>query len=1176
MKNSTSRLAHRSLAFYVGMLGVAFSANTFGAAPPTIPIYSAPLFLTSAVPPNVLVVYDNSESMDAAMNGQLLQGDNVYTRSNIARSVMRTTITNYRTAFNWGLMSFAMSGNSLQNTYAYFMGDSGTGTTSMQFTDSCVVNTAAIDQSTQLPATTISALTPGLTPTPGVKCVPNPQPFAGGNYVSFSASGDDLAINDVLYFPASFATYTNLWGLSASGTSYYVYSTHNTTNSWTTADFNPAPNGLPLPGCSSNCTPWPFGATDSGFLASSPTVTRQLWLPRGWGYYADITGGGILNEAAQVDSTTHYNNLINLLATETKTATGEIKNGAVFTPLTGTLNTAKSYFAGSLSGQSSPIQYSCQKNFVMLVTDGLPTGKTDGTQYLYSQISPIATLNGTTWTYSPPGTDVINAVTSLKTTVKGGVSYDIPTYVVAVGDGIGPANAGAQALMNQMAIVGGTTSAIFANDQTTFQNAIQNIANDILSRTGAASSVALNTGTWTTTSSLYQAKFQVGVSNSDWYGQLLSFAINIDGTIAGTATWDGGTQINAQNYDSGRVILTIKPSSGAGIAFRWPVNPASPTTTELDATTGPINQVAALNTVNSIVDTQGAARLDYLRGSTSNVGTGNNYRPRPESKLGDIVNSAPYYIGPPAFNYSDSFQSAPYSTFYTTYKNRTPMVYVGANDGMLHGFNANTGAEKIAFVPSAVFPNLSLLTTTNYAHRWYVDGSPTVGDSFFGSAWHTMLVGGLRGGGRGVYALDITDPAAFSETPVANLSNIVKWEFDVNKDTTANDPDADATAQYALGYTFSQPSIVKMNNGKWAAIFGSGYNNAEPGTYQNANGYAVLYIIDISNGTVMRKINTQVGSCTVNGVTINNGLSTPAPVDVTGDGIADYIYAGDLCGNIWNFDVTSSTPSSWVSKYKSGTTPKPLWTAVDAAGNVQPIMVRPEVAKMPTSLGGVLVLLGTGLYLQSSDNASTAQQSFYGIWDKLPNSGTQPNISRSNLLHQTVNSTVTLGGNDYRITSDTITGSSTIPLGIDYSAKNGWYMDFPTAPTGFGAERQITDPVLSNGKIIFATSLPSSAVCSFGGDGWLMELDALSGSMLPYQVFDTNSDGLINTTDSRNGGRKIIGMPSSPGILGGAGGSSSSQLENKYMNLTSGTIQQLLEKSGGLGSGRVSWREIPQ
>ena len=860
-----------------------------------------------------------------------------------------------------------------------------------------------------------------------------------------------------------------------------------------------------------------------------------------------------------------------MLGAETNTNTSEIKNGAVYTPLTGTLNTAKSYFAGTLAGTSSPIQYSCQKNFTMLVTDGLPTGKTNGQMYNYPDFNPIETYNAPTWTPSLAAQDAINAVTALKTTAFGGQNYDIPTYVVALGDGVG-ANAAAVQLMNDMAKKGGTNSALFASNQAAFQTAIQGIVSDILSRTGAASSVALNTGTWTTTSSLYQAKFQVGVSSSDWYGQLLSFAINPDGTTATTATWNSGTVINAQNYDTGRTILTIKPSSGAGIAFRWPSVPATPTATELDT-----SQVTALNTVNGTADTQGAARLNYLRGSTADEGTGNNYRTRPESKLGDIVNSAPYYIAAPAFAYTDSFESAPYSTFYNTYKTRTPMVYVGANDGMLHGFDANTGNEKIAFVPSAVFPNLSLLTTTNYSHRWYVDGSPTVGDAFFGSAWHTMLVGGLRGGGRGVYALDVTDPAAFAETPATTPGSIVKWEFDVSKDTTANDPDTDATAQYALGYTFSQPSIVKMNNGKWAAIFGSGYNNAEPGTYQNANGYAVLYIIDIETGAVMRKINTQVGSCTVNGVTINNGLSTPAPVDVTGDGITDYIYAGDLCGNIWTFDVTSATPSSWVSKYKSGTTPKPLWTAVDASGNVQPIMVRPEVAKMPTSLNGVLVLFGTGLYLQASDNSSTAQQSFYGIWDKLPNSSTQPNISRSNLLQQSVTSTITGGdGNTYRITSDTITGSTTTPPGIDYTTKNGWRMDFPSPPLGFGAERQITDPVLSNGKIIFATSLPNSNVCTYGGDGWLMELDALSGSMLSYPVFDTNGDNLINPTDARNGGRHIAGMPSSPGILGGAGGSSSSQLENKYLNLTSGTIQRLLEKSGGLGSGRVSWREIPQ
>lgn len=1142
MKSLSCSLKPVALAISFGSLCVSLTTSVYGAPPPTIPISQTPLFLTSPVLPNVLVIYDNSQSMDAYMNGQLVSGNDVNTRGNIGRDVMRTTITNYRTAFRWGLMSFGLSGTpGLYDTFAYFLGDG----TSMNFTDTCFVAPGKSVINALTPGTTISGSTP---PTGGARgCVPNPQAFAGGNYVTFGISGDDPTINDVLYISSG---YSRLWGLTAGGTSYNIYTGHNLVNGWAAGDFTGSQGT------------WSFTPTDAGYLPSAPTTTRQLYLPRGWGYYSGITGAGLLNEPVEADSVTHYNDLMGLLGNETNGATGEIKNAAVYTPLTGSLNSAKSYFAGG----SSPIQYSCQKSFVMLVTDGLPTGQTNGTQYAYSQFQPIATYGGGAWTYNTAAQDAISSVTSLRTTTKGSTTYDIETYVIALGDGVG-ANSAAVATMNEMARVGGTTSAYFASNANAFQTAVQGIVSNILGKTGAASSVALNTGTWTTNSSLFQAKFNIGTASSDWYGQLLSYSIGITGTIASTPTWDGGTQINGQNYDTGRNIVTIK-SNNTGIPFRWPVVPATPTSSELDAA-----QMSALNTTGGPADTLGDERLNYLRGSTVDEGTGNNFRVRSQSKLGDIVNSAPYYVDAPAFNYSDSFEAAPYSTFYNTYKARTPMVYVGANDGMLHGFNANTGDEKIAFVPRAVFSSLSQLTLPNYAHRWYVDGSPTVGDAFFSSAWHTMLVGGLRGGGRSIYALDVTNPAIFTE---ANASTIVKWEFDVSKDTTAADPDGDATAQYALGYTYSQPSIVKMNNGKWAAVFGNGYDNAEAGTYQNADGFAVLYILDISDGSIIKKINTKVGSCTVNGSTINNGLSTPTPVDTSGDGIVDYIYAGDLCGNIWNFDVTSSNPSSWGTKYKSGTTPKPLWTAVDSSGNVQPIMVRPEVTKLPTSVGGVLILFGTGLYLQTSDNSSTPQQSFYGVRDPLPNNSNQPNISRTNLLAQSVVSTFTAGGNDYRITTDTLTGSVTIPPGINYSTKTGWRFDFPTPPSGFGAERQITDPVLSNGKIIFATSLPNSQACTFGGDGWLMELDALSGSMLTTQVFDTNGDGLINAADQVNSGRRITGMPSSPGILGGAGGSSSSKLENKYLNLTSGTIEKVLEKAGGLGSGRVSWRELQQ
>lgn len=1083
---------------FTGVLLLALSAGSLlpsSANSAQLALAPVPLFLTSGVLPNVLVVYDNSQSMDATMAGKLIAGDNAATRGNIGRQVMRDTISNYRTAFNWGLMSYGMSGNppAKYNTYAYYLGsDSG-----MVFTDDCVGGISASNG--------------------GRRCVANPQAFGGGNYVTYDKSGDDPDINDVLY---TTGTYSALWGLTpGAGTSYKIYTTHSTAagNSWATSAF------------SGSLGTWSFTPTDAGYLPANPPITRQIYLPRAWGYLSNITGAGALNVPVQADSVSHFNSLVVKLAAETGTASGEIKNGAVFTPLKGTLDSAKTYFASSYQSQPSPIAYSCQKNFVMMVTDGLPTGTSSGT--LYSPAQRTNTFNPATgtWTFGAAAQDAINSVNALRSTSKGGDVFDIQTYVVALSDTV--ANAEAMAVMNALAISGGTGTAYLATDQASFQAAVQSVASDIISKTGAASAVSLNTGIWSTNAFIYQAKF----SSGDWSGQLLALPIQPDGTV-GAASWDAGQKINTQDYDSGRSIITYKPSGSTGIPFRWPASPASPTSSELDSA-----QIDALNkNASGVTDGQGGARLDYLRGSDANEGSGNGYRVRSTSKLGDLIHSAPYYVAAPPFNYSSGFEAAPYPNFMAAYKNRTPMVYIGGNDGMLHGFDASSGEEKLAYVPATVYGNLSKLTAPNYSHRYFVDGSPTVGDAFYAGAWHSVLLGGLGGGGQGVFALDVTDPAAFSE---ANAASLVRWEF-----TDSADTDTDATMRYALGYSFSQPSLVKMANGKWAAVFGNGYNNTEADGHASTSGYAVLYLLDVETGAVLAKINTKSGSAAT-----PNGLATPTTVDTNSDGVTDYIYAGDLMGNIWKFDVTHASPNQWKVAFGNAANPAPLFTAKDAANNPQPVTTRLEVGKHPAS--GVMVYFGTGKYLEAADNTTTSPQAFYAIRDE-----NIPVSDRSVLLQQEV----TAVSGDYRLTSNNL---------IDWNTHKGWYIDLPVS-----GERQVNDSQLRNGKIIFTTMIPDTTACSYGGSGWLMEMDAISGSHPLQPVLDVTGDGKINAADVLDfggneippSGKKMTGIPSAPGIMGGTG----SNLENKFMNLSSGTIEKILESAGSGGSGRVSWKQI--
>jgi len=780
----------------------------------------------------------------------------------------------------------------------------------------------------------------------------------------------------------------------------------------------------------------------------------------------------------------------------------------------------------------SALPESCGKDFVALLTDGLPSVNANG-----AVISNVAT-----------------ALTDIAVVTANLHADGVDTYTIGFALPVGTDPTALDSIAN----AGGTGAAYLANNPTSLQTTFDTIFTEILAKTGSSSSAATNATSLSTNSFLYRGRFNSG----DWAGELIAHSILTTGTISPSEAWNAATQL-ASKSPNDRVILTYGRDSKDGIPFRWP---------DISGQTDVV-MTNALNfdPITLTSDALGANRVDFIRGGTGGASS-SLFRADRVGKLGDIIHSTAHYVGIPNAGYSDS-ENLGYASFRNSNILREATIYTGANDGMLHGFDAGSGEEVLAYIPREVVPNLNLLTAAGYGktvpHQYFVDGAPLVADAYVSGSWKTVLAGGLNAGGQGVYALDITAPNNYSES---NADDIILWEF-----TDEDDVD--------LGYTFIDPTenhltkqssqIAKMANGKWAVIFGNGYNNSEADGHASTTGHAYLYILFIEEGldgvwtpdTDYIKIDTDEGS-----VSSPNGLATPTPIDTDGDGDGDgdgdidFIYAGDLLGNLWKFDVSDADTNDWEINISGD---KALFTAKDASNNVQAITTAPLVTRHPN--GDYMIGFATGKYNEHSDLSDTSEQTIYGIWDE------NHNISdRSPLVEQTVLNQTTIGGNDFRVTSSNV---------VDYISKKGWFMDLPE--TG---ERVDVNPVIRDGRFVFVTRTPSTVTCDAGGTSWLMELDYLTGGRLDISPFDVNGDGIINHLDyveiqigvDDNGDPIKIKVPVS-GFRDGNGGMISAPTildtdeddeELKILANSNGQVKTILESVQTDYKGRVSWEEI--
>lgn len=438
--------------------------------------------------------------------------------------------------------------------------------------------------------------------------------------------------------------------------------------------------------------------------------------------------------------------------------------------------------------------------------------------------------------------------------------------------------------------------------------------------------------------------------------------------------------------------------------------------------------------------------VGYVRGHTiyedrgSNLASNRLFRYR-EKTLGDITESAAVFVGAPNFNYLESS----YGNFKKEQANRTHSVYVGANDGMLHAFNASNGVERWAYIPSILIPKLSSLADKNYGtnHQNFVNGSTTVTDicsetCSSASDWKTILVGGLGQGGKGFYALDVT---------TANNSPNLLWEFDISDDAD-------------MGYSFGNPVITKQLDGTWVVLLTSGYNNT---------GAGYLYVLNANTGALLRKISTRVGTAANPSGLAKISAFVARPSE---NNQAEYAYGGDLKGNLWRFKIDSAGNTAT----NNTANPLLLATLADPNGKAQAITARPELGKIN---GRKLVFIGTGQYLESADLTNIDTQTLYAIKDIDVG-----NLTRNDLSSRTM---VTSG--------DTRSAAKGADAWIsDY----GWFIDLPNG------ERQVIASKLASGTLVVPTMVPSSTACSPGGYGWINYINANNGgAVLP------NSTGTV-------------------------------------------------------------------
>ena len=771
------------------------------------------------------------------------------------------------------------------------------------------------------------------------------------------------------------------------------------------------------------------------------------------------------------------------------------------------------------------------------------------------------------------------------------------------------------------AAINGRGQYLSAGNAATLAEALGSAFEEFQQGSGAASAVSFNSQEILEDTLVFRSFYNTKNNTGD----LIAQKIEPDGTVIDDPVWNAAARLDEVAPDA-RVILTydrykpVAPATNVNFGQGVPFRPASLNVDQ--------RSVFSEEPAGSQQDLEVSQGVAYLRGDNSNERPTGSFRERPgiEGRLGDIVHSAPTFIGIPSRLGRDRQpfpQSDLYSQFRFSNKNRDPLVYVAANDGMLHGFDAETGDEVIAYLPNNLMTHTYSQKVTDlldyqYTHKYLVDSTPAVNDVYMDvdgdgvKEWRTILVSGQGGGGKAYFALDITDPTKFSD---ATADQVVLWEFTDEDDTYPTDKFGDALLADTdsdgviddqrqdllspsqpvkdLGYSSSVPTLVMSNiidadgEHKWVSISGNGYNSTAgiakllilflegglDGTWCHPDiNHNVVpdgpYPSECQNGDVQDFVKLDTGFGVESG--LPNGLGEPRAIDADSNGTADYVYAGDLQGNFFRFDITNADFHQWSvtkifkAQYKPGT----------ADEKNQPITTQPIAIVHPTEEEGFIIIFGTGAYLRTGDSTDSEIQSIYGLWDRLG-----PGlIQKADLQVQSyTNATDALGR--VRTLSDNAVDYSVSAIG----AQKGWYNDLNSPPPGglagsaaeFPGERAVRNVQLRGG-LSFVNSIFPRALGSCVGraGGAVLSFCPDTGGSLCFgnrTVFDLNNDGAFDAYDDVNGGQTAAGIilenPSPP--------TDSTFIDNKRVSQYGRELHIIgTNTSFGKNTGRLSWKRL--